>query len=399
MTLKWFGTTWARWLTIAIVAVLLVTSSFWWLVLRHASTTVTAFFPSAVGLYDNSDVRVLGVRVGRVTEVRPDGERVMVRLELDEGVAVPADAKAAIVIPTLVADRYVQLAPPYRGGPRMSDGAVIPLGRTAVPVEINEVYRSLDRLAGALGPEGANRDGALSKLVEVGADNLRGNGRLINQMVRELAAASGTLAGSRDDLFGTLTQLQRFTGTLAASDGDMRRFTDQLAEVSSFLADDRAKLRDALREASVALGTLSGFVRDNRSALDSNVEKIADIGRVLVKQRAALAELLDVAPSAVNNLMNVYDPSSGTLHARLVLNELQYPPLLMACELLHRVTPQPPEGVGQRIEDLCAPAQEVIDGTVRLPTGNEALAALTSGDLSYLPPLTLFPGQRQGGTR
>lgn len=399
MIAKQLGPTWARWVALAVVAMLLAAGAAWWLVLRPSGMTVTAYFPSAVGLYDNSDVRVLGVRVGRVTEVRPVGDQVRVRLEVDEDVAVPADAKAAVVIPTLVADRYVQLTPAYTGGERMTDGAVIPAERTAVPVEIGGVYQALNRLTRALGPKGANREGALSELLRVGADNLRGNGALINRMITDLSAASSTLAGSREDLFGTLTKLQRFTSTLAASDGDMRRFINQLAEVSGFLADDRAKLRAALREASVALGTLADFIRDNRSALDANVEKIASISQVLVNQRAALAELLDVAPSATNNLMNTYDPSSGTLHARLVLNELQYPPLLTACELMHRLVPSPPEGVGQRVENLCKPAQKVIDGTVRLPTGNEVLAALSSGDPSYLPPLVLFPGQQTGGAR
>lgn len=393
MTAKPLGA-WARWLTLAVVTALVVAGSLWWLVLRPVGMTVTAYFPSAVSLYEDSDVRILGVRVGHVTGVHPEGDRVRVRLKLDDDVAVPADAKAAVVIPTLVADRYVQLAPAYTGGARMADGAVIPRERTAVPVEIDEVYDALDRLSGALGPEGANRAGALSELLRVGADNLRGNGAQFNRMIKELSAASGTLAGSRKELFGTLTELRKFTSTLAASDPEIRRFTDQMAEVSGFLADDRTKLRDALREASHALGTLAGFVRDNRSALDANVAKLTRLSQILVKQRAALAEILDVAPSAINNLMNTYDPSSGTLHARLYFNEFQYPALLMACDLVRRITPNPPEGVGQRIENMCKPVQKVIDGTVRLPTANEALAAVTSGDLSHLPPLTLFPGQQ-----
>lgn len=393
MTAKPLGA-WARWVTLAVVTALVVAGSLWWLVLRPTGMTVTAYFPSAVSLYEDSDVRILGVRVGHVTGVHPEGDRVRVHLKLDDDVAVPADAKAAVVIPTLVADRYVQLAPAYTGGARMADGAVIPRERTAVPVEIDEVYDALDRLSGALGPEGANRAGALSELLRVGADNLRGNGAQFNRMIKELSAASGTLAGSRKELFGTLTELRKFTSTLAASDPEIRRFTDQMAEVSGFLADDRTKLRDALREASHALGTLADFVRDNRSALDANVAKLTRLSQILVKQRAALAEILDVAPSAINNLMNTYDPSSGTLHARLYLNEFQAPPLLMACDLVRRITPNPPEGVGQRIENMCKPVQKVIDGTVRLPTANEALAAVTSGDLSHLPPLTLFPGKQ-----
>src|SRR6476660_2696224 len=99
--------------------------------------TITAYFPTATAIYPGDEVRVSGVKVGKIDSIEPDGTRTKLTLKVDHGVPVPADAKAVIVAQNLVAARYVQLTPAYRkgGGPTMRDGAVIPMDRTAVPVE------------------------------------------------------------------------------------------------------------------------------------------------------------------------------------------------------------------------------------------------------------------------
>ena len=74
--------------------------------------------------------------------------------------------------PSVVSDRYIQLAPVYTGGPAMSDNATIPRDRTATPVELDQLYTSLNKLATSLGPNGANSKGALSNLLNTAAANL-----------------------------------------------------------------------------------------------------------------------------------------------------------------------------------------------------------------------------------
>src|SRR5262249_12679522 len=119
----------ARGAIVAVAAILLAATSF--LVRQHEHTkTVTAHFPRAVSVYKGTDVRVLGVNVGRVTAVIPEGNSVRVDMEYDADVDVPRDAKAVVVTPTLVADRFVQLTPVYTSGPTMKSGADIPLPGT-----------------------------------------------------------------------------------------------------------------------------------------------------------------------------------------------------------------------------------------------------------------------------
>jgi virulence factor Mce-like protein len=285
-------------------------------------TRVTAYFDHAVGVYPGSDLRVLGVKVGTVDAVTPQGTQVKVTLTLDHGVKVPAGAGAVVVAPSVVADRYVQLTPAYTGGPRLKDHAVIPATRTATPVEVDQLYDSVTQLSKALGPNGANATGALSDLLDTGAANLDGNGKAIGDSIAQLGAASKTLNGRSDDLFATLSYLQSFTAMLKANDGKVKAATDQLSTVSGFLADDKENLAGALRQLSTALGQVKTFIQDNRARLKTSVTKLEPITQTLVDQRASLAELLDTAPLAADNVLNAYNPRTGALDGRADINEL-----------------------------------------------------------------------------
>ncbi len=292
-----------------------------------------AEFVRAVGLYPGSDVRILGVKVGEVTSVRPAGDRVVVDMTYDDEFSVPEDAKAVVVAPSVVSDRYVQLTPVYDGGPRLADDARIPLRRTAVPVELDRIFSSLDDLNVALGPEGANSDGALSRLLAVGADNLDGQGEDINQTLTDFSQAISTLSSERGNLFGTLRNLQVFTTALAGSDSQVRAFNDDLASVADQLAGERDELALALKNLAVALGEVASFVKANRADLTTDIAGLADITGTLAKQKDAMAEVLDAGPVALSNLQNAYNPASGTLDSRDNAEQQQDPGLYL-CSLL-----------------------------------------------------------------
>lgn len=294
-----------------------------------SGTRVTVYFRDAVGIYRGSDVRVLGVKVGTVDSVRAEGPQVRAVMTVDRGVDVPAGAKAVAVAPSLVADRYVQLTPAYTAGPKMASGAVIPADRTATPMELDKVYDSIKKLATDLGPKGLNKDGAMSRVLETGAENLSGNGRDIRTTTERMAQAAKTLSGSQKDLFATIRGLQTVTTMLKTNDGQVRLAERQLADVSGFLAADRRELDAALRALTEALARVKVFIRDNREQVAGNVGKLAKITQLLVKQRRSLAEALDVQPLNATNILNAYDPRTRTLMGRQNLSELT-PPLPVA---------------------------------------------------------------------
>lgn len=310
-----------RTVALATVLAVLAAGALWWIFGGDDQKRVTAYFSRAVGVYAGSDVQVLGVRVGTVESVTPHGDQVEVVFTVDDEVGVSPDTKAVVVAPSVVSDRYVQLTELSRGGPVIEDGAVIPASRTATPVELDELYASLNTLVTALGPEGSNADGALSELLDTGAANLEGNGKAFNESVRNFADAASTLSGSSGDLFGTVDELQKFTTMLATNDEQVMGVNTQLDQVWRTLSADRDELSSALRTLAGALADIQGFIRDNRTAIKSNVDKLARTTQQLVDNRASIAEALDVAPIAATNVLNAFDPASGTLQGRGLLLE------------------------------------------------------------------------------
>ncbi|MFF7352013.1 MCE family protein [Streptomyces filipinensis] len=316
-----------------LTALALVTALTYGLWPRPEPVRVTAYFPRTVGIYPGSDVRVLGVRIGEVKKIKPEGDRVRVELEYGQGRKVPAGAKAAIINSSVVSDRYVQLLPVYRKGPVLRSGAVIPESRTAVPVELDRIFDSLHTTADALGPKGADKDGSLSRLLGVSADNLDGQGENLHQTVHDLSGAVTTLSDGRTDLFGTVRHLQVFTAALAADDKSVRSFDTSLAQVAKQLAGERKDLADALTNLGTALGDVSAFVKKNKKSLTTDVKGLGKVTKVLVAQRAALDELLRVAPTGLSNLNDAYNPSAGTLDTRNNAQQAQDPASLL-CSVL-----------------------------------------------------------------
>ncbi|MEU7783458.1 MULTISPECIES: MCE family protein [unclassified Amycolatopsis] len=397
MTIRTYrGRSLVTWLAFACVLALIVTAGLWLVFRASTGTVVSAYFGKTVGLYAGSSVRVLGVPVGQVTDVTPQGDAVRVDMRVDD-VSLPAGVGAVVVAPSLVSDRYVQLTPAYDSGPVLASGTVLPRDRTATPVELDDLYSSLDKLSTALGPNGANKDGALSGVLDTAANTLKGNGASLNSTVGQLAELAKTLDGSKDDLFSTVQNLNSFTGALAQSDQQLNEFYGRVADVSRFLAADSSEVGAALQSLGGALGDVQTFVNDNKGALESNVDKLASLSKVLVDQRAALAEVLDIAPTGATNFINSYDAASGTIAVRDNLNELTNPPILTVCRLISSFTPkQLPDALG----NICKQLAPVLDGALKLPTIPQVLNSLQNGTLPPLPlPLVDVMEQLSGGAK
>lgn len=377
---------------IAMVAVLAVAAAAAVVVATRGAPQrrLVAYFSRVVGIHEGSSVRVLGVRIGEVVSVTPQGRSVRVEMRYDASRRVPADVQALIIPPSVVSDRYVQLAPAYNGGAAMPDGGDVPLQRTAVPMEIDDIYRALDEFNKALGPEGANADGALKDLVAAGRANLEGNGEALHTTLGDLSRALSTLADGRQDLFGTVANLQLFTTALARSDQQVRAFNQQLATVAGQLAGEGDELAAALRSLATALADITTFIKENRDALKSNVDALADVTGILVRQQKAIINILDVTPLAVSNLNLAYNARSGTLDTRD--NALgPYDPASYVCSLLVDLVPTP-----QLPKECFALAQTL--NAKKLPMTDQlrkllGLPAATGGADAAGPPPTGAPAQ------
>jgi phospholipid/cholesterol/gamma-HCH transport system substrate-binding protein len=292
---------------------------------RVTSYRVVAYFPSAAGIYPGDEVRIIGVPVGSIESITPQADSVKITMSVKNDVKLPADARAVIMAPNLVAARFVQLTPVFKEGAAMKDGGSIGLDRTAVPVEWDDVKTELTRLSQQLGPAAGQVQGPLGEFVNQAADTFDGNGNSFRESVRELSQTAGRLGDSSADLFGTVKNLQVLVDALSKSNEQIVQFSGHLSSVSQVLADSSVGLDDTLGSLNQALSDVRGFLDENNETLIGNIERLTDFTSILTNQTDDVEQILHVLPNAMANFYNIYNPAQGTANGLLGLPEFANP--------------------------------------------------------------------------
>ena len=288
-------------------------------------TAITAYFTTATAIYPGDEVRIAGVKVGTIESIQPVGTQAKMRLDVDRGIRVPAGAKAVIVAQNLVAARYVQLTPAYESGPAMDDGAVIPVERTAVPVEWNEVKEQLMRLASELSPDNGMSTGSVGRFIDSAATALDGNGDKLRQTLAQLSGVGRILADGSANIVDTITNLQTFVTALRDSNEQIVQFQDRFATLTSVVDDSRSDLDAALRNLSDVVGETTRFIEGTRDKTAEQIQRLANVTQNLADNRMALENVLHIAPHSIANAVNMFDPRTGAASGVFVLNNMSNP--------------------------------------------------------------------------
>lgn len=292
---------------------------------RIDRTHVVAYFDNANGIYAGDEVRIVGVPVGKIESIEPQPEQVKISFWYDSKYKVPSDAKAAILSPTLVTARSIQLTPAYVSGPVMKDNAVIPRERTAVPVEWDEVRAQLKELTATLQPTEPGDVSPLGSVVNTAADNLRGEGANIRDTVIKLSQAVSALGDHSTDIFSTVKNLAILVSALQDSTDLMRQLNQNLATVTGLLANDPDEVANAVRDLENVVGDVQTFVADNREALGTTSDKLAGVTQALTDSLGDIKQILHVTPNTLQNYVNIWQPAQGAVSSVPMLNNFANP--------------------------------------------------------------------------
>ncbi|MDY6997319.1 MAG: MCE family protein [Actinomycetota bacterium] len=314
------------WVAVALVALLVAGVA----VLVRATdkvsrVNVVAYFENSNGIYVGDDVRILGVRVGSIEAIEPQPEQVKITFWYDDRYEVPADAMAAILSPALVTSRAIQLTPAYTGGPVMADDTVIPIERTAVPVEWDQVRRQLQVISETLQPTEPGGVSPLGSAINTTADNLRGQGANIRDTVVKLSQAFSALGDHSTDIFSTVKNLATLVSALQDSTDLMRQLNQNLASVTGLLADDPDEVGRAVSDLNAAVGEVQSFVAENRDALGTTSEKLAGVTQALNDSLDDVKQFLHVAPNTFQNYVNIWQPAQGSVSSVPQINNFANP--------------------------------------------------------------------------
>ncbi len=285
------------WLSI----VLLLTASCSSLPVGGDKMEVTAYFEDSAGLFVGNDVGILGVTVGKVTKIEPEGDRVKVTLQVDDDYDVPADAGAVVVARSVATDRYVELTPVYSKGPKMEDGDEIGLERTRTPVDFDQVLASLNDFAtGIAGSKKATN--AIRRFINAGSKTLKGNGPLMNQTVHALQEGISGIHAQRDNITSTLRSLDVLLAAVETNKETAQTFIQQVAKAADLLADERENFRTALRSLDDAVTVVAQFAVDNRAQIVEALNGSTRVMKTVLAKQRSLTEILRVLPLALQNL-------------------------------------------------------------------------------------------------
>jgi hypothetical protein len=269
----------------------------------------------------------------------------------------------------------------------MSDNAVIPCdpdpqsllcrsGRTATPVEWDQVKEQLKRLATELGPNKNVSTPAVSRFISSAANALcgrplkddetsceNGNGDKLRQTLTELSGLGRTLANGPGNIGDIIQNLQIFVSALRDSGQQLVQFNNRLATLTSVLNDNRTDLDAALSDLSVAVGELQRFVHGTRDQTSEQIRSLASITQVIVDHKLDLENILHTAPTSFANFYNIYNPDSGSQVGAPVLNPLLQNPVWIYCGMMGAIE----DNTGPETAKLC---EQYIGPALRLLNAN-----------------------------
>ncbi|MDQ3914072.1 MAG: MCE family protein [Actinomycetota bacterium] len=255
---------------------------------EHATYTVTADVEQAPNLFEAGRVMVRGVEVGDIVAVEPRGDAVRLTLEIGEGVRVPADARLSVVPITVIADRYVQLHPPYENGPTLEDGDHIALDRTTIPAELDDVLTQLEGLLAALEPAPGERNGPLASLVRNLDEALAGRSESLAHALKGSATGLQTLASSEQDVRALIGNLDSLFLVLANRSSEIGLVNERFRAVAESLAGDQAELEGTIENLAFLSGEAASLVERSGDDVGVAFSRLREIVDAVLRHQESL---------------------------------------------------------------------------------------------------------------
>ncbi|HUR13924.1 MAG TPA: MCE family protein [Mycobacteriales bacterium] len=262
-------------------------------------THYKADFTEAAGLQKMDEVRVAGVKVGKVTDFKLAGDHIVVTMcvkDVDLGALTRADIK----IKTVLGRKYMALTSDGDGS--LDPDRTIPTSRTSSPFDVSPAFQQLARTVGGIDTE------KLAQSFTVLADDFRNSSSQVRASLDGLSRLSATIASRDDKLRQLLIRAQGVTDVLASRDEDLVAFLQQADLVLQEVKARRAAIHRLLVTTTELSEQLTALVRENRAALAPALRHLRAVAAVLKKNEqnldVALPRMAAFVRLFANNLGN-----------------------------------------------------------------------------------------------
>lgn len=247
-------------------------------------STYYAAFGESAGLKSNDEVRVAGVRVGKVDEVSLDDGHVRVEFTVDREVILGSETRAAIKIKTLLGAMYLSLD--SVGSGELDKGEEIPVERTTSPYEVVEAFTGLADASSEI--DTRQLTAALVTLTQLSANTPEE----FRDALRGTAALSSKIAARDQQIDVLLTNLRTVSGALGDRDLDIIRLMGDADVLFQALVARRDAVHNLLISTIRLSRELSGLVRRTRTELGPALDGLDAVVSVLLKNQDNLDQSL-----------------------------------------------------------------------------------------------------------
>jgi virulence factor Mce-like protein len=244
-----------------------------------------ADFSRAIQVFPAVKVRVLGVEVGHVIGVKNVAGGVEVTFDItDPHIQIPSGVRAAVVPMSLLGERYIQLFPAYDHGPTLAAGSTIPMSRTAVPAEPDELIRGLQNYLGGLDPA------TVTQFVEQAARTLNGSGQHLNDLIQFGAQLIQTLSAKGSDLQNIIRQFDTLTTSLSSRQQQLAQLITTYQSVADTVNTNRVALEGTIGGLNAAAVQLAQLLTKNQKTLKPDIQTLTRTGQTLNRNVDTLAQ-------------------------------------------------------------------------------------------------------------
>jgi len=242
--------------------------------------TYYAAFSEAGGLKANDEVRVAGVRVGKVQAVDLAGDHVRVEFTVEDGVQFGPSTGAAIKVKTLLGAMYLSLQPD--GGGQLAEGAEIPMQRTSSPYDVVDAFSGLADTSERIDTD------QLATSLDTLSGLMRDTPEEFQAALRGMSALSQNIAARDEQLNELLGNMQKVSRVLAARNGDLIELMEDGDKLFRALVARREAVHDLLVATSRLSKELTLLVRQTRADLKPALDHLDSVVDMLNKNQENL---------------------------------------------------------------------------------------------------------------
>ena len=232
------------------------------------TTPYTAMFTDVFGLREGDDVRVAGVRIGRVEKIQLQGKLAKVDFKVQSDQQIRGDTIASVTYQNIVGQRYLGLSLGHTGDQRaLPAHSVIPVERTDPSFDVGALLNGYEPLLSTLDPTQANN---LTKAVIA---SLQGDGASLSTLIDQTSTLAKTFAGRDESLGAAINNLNTVVGNLSQQNDNLDKVIAQSRQVISELDNRRPALESSLSSIASVITRLSRSAHDVRPSLDELITR------------------------------------------------------------------------------------------------------------------------------